>query len=271
MTHPVSLYVPLLIEGNLGALLDLFGNAPRINDPRLGWVEGPRFETFVAASIDGLAERQASVEHLATTSTALGAVEECVLSMVRWGRTVRLPVAIAAVIASGVLTSIHVYHSMLPLMGAHAIRPAFLPALRGLRLPEVVARYQELLEAADLEGMLEQFDPGGALHEPTGGRDVHRGRNSLAHFFESLFAAGGMSVERCSLTDDGISCALEYNVTAWGALPFPHQAGIAVYNRTRAGLLAAVRLYDDFARPPAVYGSTEKEGSPFRQNSSSAT
>jgi hypothetical protein len=75
LTHPVSRYVPLLIDGDLEGLLDLFGNAPRINDPRLGWIEGPGFEPFVAASFDGLAERHARVEHLTTTSTALGAVE----------------------------------------------------------------------------------------------------------------------------------------------------------------------------------------------------
>ena len=168
MTHPVSRYVPLLIEGDLEGLLDLFGNAPRINDPRLGWVEGPGFELFVAASFDGLSERQARVEHLTTTSTALGAVEECILSLVRRGRRVRLPVAIAAVIASEVLTSIHIYHSMWPLMGAHAIRAPILPALAGDRLPEVVERYHELLAAGDARGMLAQFEGDGLVREPTG-------------------------------------------------------------------------------------------------------
>lgn len=127
MTHPVSRYVPLLIDGDIEGLVDLFGNAPRVNDPRLGWVEGTLFEQFVATSSNGLVERRAQVEHLTTTSTSLGAVEECILTLARGGEMVRLPVAIAAVLASDVLTSVHVYHSMRPLMGAHAIRPPVLP------------------------------------------------------------------------------------------------------------------------------------------------
>lgn len=249
MTHPVSRYVPLLIEGDLEGLLDLFGNAPRINDPRLGWVEGTEFERFVAASFAGLTERQARVEHVTTTSTALGAVEECTLTLLRRGETVRLPVAVAAVIASDVLTSIHIYHSMRPLMGAHAVRPPILPGLPDLLLPDVVERYHAMLAAGDVPGMVAQFDADGVVREPDGEDDVHRGRAALRKRFHDLFADGGVGMEPCSLTDDGRSCALEYNVTAWGRLQLPRQAGIAVYERARTGLLAAVRCYDDIERP----------------------
>ena len=249
MTHPVSRYVPLLIEGDFTGLLDLFGNAPRINDPHLGWVEGEGFEPFVAASFEGLAERKARVEHVTTTSTSLTAVEECVLSLVRRGQTVRLPVAVAAGIDSGVLTRVHIYHSLWPLVGAHAIRSPILPALAGLVLPGVLERYHERLRAGDATGVVQQFAAEGSLREPTGEHDLHRGRGELLRFFAGLLAIGGISIERCSLTDDGTSCALEYNLTAWGNALVPPQAGIAVYARTDAGLLATVRLYDDVARP----------------------
>jgi hypothetical protein len=265
MPHPVSRYVPLLIEGNLEGLLDLFGNAPRVNDPRLGWIEGNVFEPFVAASFAGLAERQARVEHLTTTSTALGAVEECVLSLVRRGETVRLPVAIAAVIASETLTSVHVYHSMWPLMGAHAIRPPILPTLPGIRLPATVERYDAMLRAGDARGIVELFETDGMVREPTGELDVHRGRGELVGFFARLFRAGGISVERCSLTDDGASVALEYNLTSWGGDLVPHQAGIAVYERAANGLLAAVRLYDDIERPSAERFAEASPSTPERR------
>lgn len=251
MTHPLSRYVPLLIDGDVEGLLALFGNAPRVNDPRLGWIDGAGFELFVATSSEGLAERQARVEHMTTTSTALGAVEECVLSLVRRGHTIRLPVAISAVIASGVLTSIHIYHSMWPLMGAHAIRPPILPALSGLRLPDVVERYNRMSALGDAPGVLDQLDADALVREPTGEQDVHRGRSELLRFFGRLFARGGIVLERCSLTDDGTSCALEFNLTAWGGMLLPHQAGLAVYERARTGLLAAVRLYDDIDRRSA--------------------
>jgi hypothetical protein len=250
MTHPVSRYIPLLIDGDLEGLLDLFGNVPRINDPRLGWVEGEAFELFVATSAEGLGEREAHVEHLTTTSTPLGAVEECIVSLRRRGETVRLPVAIAAVIASDTLTSIQIYHSMWPLMGAHGVRPPILPAHMEIVLPDVVGRYHETLAAGDVSGTLAQFEGEGRLHEPNGATRVHRGTIELRRFFGGLLERGGMSVERCSLTDDGSSCALEYNLTEWGDSFLPHQAGIAVYERARSGLLAAVRLYDDFERSP---------------------
>jgi hypothetical protein len=249
MTHPISRYVPLLIEGDATGLLDLFGDAPRINDPYLGWVEGEGFEPFVAASFEGLSERQARVEHVTTTSTALGAVEECILSLVRRGQTVRLPIAIAAGINFGVLTQVRIYHSFWPLVGVHAIRSPILPALAGLVLPGAVERYHERLHAGDVSGVVRQFDTEGSVREPTGEQDLHRGRGELTRYFSGLLALGGVSMERCSLTDDGTSCALEYNLTAWGSVLVPHQAGIAVYERTGAGLLATMRLYDDVARP----------------------
>ena len=248
--HPVSRYVPLLIEGDLQGLLDLFGDAPRVNDPRLGWIEGERFEPFVAASHEGLYARQARVEHLATTFTNRGAVEECILNLVHRDRTVRLPVAIAAVISSDMLAAVHVYHSMWPLMGAHAIRSPILPGLVSLVLPDVIERYEEGLTRGDVSRLLEQFDADGVVREPTGEERVYRGMAELRQFFRKLLASGGVFRERCSLTDDGRRCALEYNVTAWDGVLLPHQAGIAVYERARTGLLAATRIYDDVEPPP---------------------
>ena len=81
--HPIARYIPLLIEGDEVALRALFQGTPRVNDPRLGWVEDARFDQFVENSHQGLRERGATVEHLSTTATAAGATEECVLRLVR--------------------------------------------------------------------------------------------------------------------------------------------------------------------------------------------
>ncbi|WP_432893488.1 hypothetical protein ACQPYH_20190 [Kribbella sp. CA-245084] len=54
--------------------------------------------------------------------------------------------------------------------------------------------------------------------------------------------AGPTAVQACAVTDDGVGCALEYNVDG------PPQAGLAVFERGTDGLLAAVRLYDDITR-----------------------
>jgi hypothetical protein len=244
-THPVCHYVPLLIAGDLQGLLDLFGDVPRVNDPRLGWVEGALFAPFVQASHEGLSERHARVEHRATTTSAQGAVEECSLRLVRQGVEVRVPVAIAAPSSNGTLDSVRVYHSMWPLMGAHGLRRPILSAIQGLRLPGIVAQYHDHLARGDVSGVVQQFEPDGSLREALGEESVHRGTTALRGFFDQRLSRGGISAEGCSVTDDGRSCALEYNITAWGSGRLPHQAGITIYERGITGLLAAVRIYDD--------------------------
>jgi hypothetical protein len=51
------------------------------------------------------------------------------------------------------------------------------------------------------------------------------------------------------VTDDGVRCAVEYNLVRWGSHDLPPQAGLAMYERGPGGLLAAVRVYDDIASP----------------------
>ncbi len=58
-------------------------------------------------------------------------------------------------------------------------------------------------------------------------------------------------MEHCTLTDDGVLCAIEYNLVRWGVTDLPPQAGIAIYERGSSGLLAAARIYDD-GEPPTV-------------------
>jgi len=60
---------------------------------------------------------------------------------------------------------------------------------------------------------------------------------------------GGIDLQVCVVTDDGVRCALEYNCVRWGSHVLPPQAGIGVYERGPDGLLAAARVYDDVERP----------------------
>ncbi len=82
----------------------------------------------------------------------------------------------------------------------------------------------------------------------TGG--VHRGTRELRSYFAARFSAGGgIGLQPCAVTDDGVRCALEYNCVRWGSHELSPQAGIGVYERGPDGLLAAARVYDDVEGP----------------------
>jgi len=131
-------------------------------------------------------------------------------------------------------------------------RPPLLEEDPALVLAPVIARYQRALATGDLDGILGVFKPEGYVREPSGGSHVHRGRDGLRRFYAGLFALGALSLEHCAATDDGVACALEYNVVRWGGTPLPPQAGIAVYERGASGLLAAARMYDDVVVPSSL-------------------
>jgi SnoaL-like domain len=119
---------------------------------------------------------------------------------------------------------------------------------------DVVGRYQAALEAGDAEAVVHTFRPGGYVREPIGPRAFHGGTAALRAFFTKCFSAGGgIGLQLCAVTDDGATCALEYNCVRWGSHDLAPQAGLAVCERGQDGLLAAVRLYDDI-EPPTEAG-----------------
>jgi hypothetical protein len=241
------------------ALIRSFAGQPRVNDPRVGHIEGTReLRAFVSGTVDWLRERDAVVENVALTRTQTRTVEEVVLHLLgdEEGR-VELPVAIVADRnPDRTLKTIRVYHSMWPLTGEHAVRPPLLPANPELHADGVVSDYQRALAEGDLQGIVSTFEPDGYAREPSGSAHLHRGAEGLRTLYEHMFAnGGGIPLEHCTLTDDGVRCALEYNCVRWGVTVIPPQAGVAVYERGASGLLAAARIYDD-VDPPAVSDTT---------------
>jgi hypothetical protein len=73
-------------------------------------------------------------------------------------------------------------------------------------------------------------------------------------------AGGGVGLQPCAVTDDGVRCALEYNCVRWGSHDLQPQAGIGVFERGRDGLLAAVRVYDDVETPVDLEQATFATG-----------
>jgi hypothetical protein len=92
--------------------------------------------------------------------------------------------------------------------------------------------------------------PDGSFREPSGPQYTRRGTSELGSFFTMVFSAGGgIGLQQCAVTDDGVRCALECNFVRWGRHDLPPQAGIGVYERGPDGLLAAARVYDDVEPP----------------------
>jgi hypothetical protein len=162
------------------------------------------------------------------------------------------PVAVVAE-SSDDSVEFRTYCSQQPVDGRRHIRgPVLEPGSGPVHPTDVVGRYQDAMDAGDVDAIVRAFSPSGYLREPFGPDAVHRGVMQLQTYFARCFAAGGgIGLELCAVTDDGIRCALEYNCVRWGSHELPAQAGVAVFERSPDGLLAAVRVYDD-VEPPTV-------------------
>jgi len=238
------------------ALVRSFAAQPVLDDPRVGYVEGARrLRAFVNGTAEWLRERDAVVENVALTRTPTRTVEEVVLHLLAddGGVRVELPVAIVSDRnPERTLKAIRVYHSMWPLTGEHRLRSPLLPADPGLQAEGTPGDYQRALAEGDLQAIVGTFETDGYAREPSGGAYLHRGAEGLRELYAHLFAnGGGIGLEHCTLTDDGVRCAIEYNCVLWGVTDIPPQASVAVYERGGGRLLAAARIYDD-VQPPAV-------------------
>ena len=228
---------------------------PVVDDPRVGRVEGTReLRAFVTGTAEWLRQRDAVVENVALTRTPTRTLEEVVLNLLaEHGARVEVPVAVVSDRnPDRTVKMIRVYHSTWPLTGEHRVRSPLLPADPNLHAEGTPGVYQRALAEGDLAGIVATFEPDGYAREPSGAAFFHRGTEALYELYGHMFAnSGGITLEHCTLTDDGVRCAIEYNCVRWGDTELPSQAGVAVYERGGGGLLAAARIYDD-VEPPFV-------------------
>jgi hypothetical protein len=246
-------YYEGILAGEPDALVRSFAGHPRVDDPRVGHVEGAEeLHAFVSGTADWLRERDAVVENVALTHTASRTVEEVVLHLLADDSSrVELPVAIVSDRnPDRTLKAIRIYHSMWPLTGGHRVREPLLPPDPNIVVPDVVGEYQRALAAGDLEAVLATYEEDAYAREPSGGEYIYRGKEKLREVYSAQFAnGGGIPLEQCTLTDDGVRCAIEYNAVRWGVTDMPPQAGVAVYERGSSGLLSGGRIYDDVDPP----------------------
>jgi hypothetical protein len=176
-------------------------------------------------------------------------VVELLAHMPHDGRELAWPVAVVAESPDDRSVVFRTYCSQWPLDELRHVRPPILKP--GQAHPgDVVGRYQAALDAGDVEAVVSTFAPDGCFRGPFGPGSAHRGAAELRSFYTRCFSAGGgIGLQHCMMTDDGVRCALEYNCVRWGSHDLPPQAGLGVYERGPDGLLAAARVYDDVEAP----------------------
>jgi hypothetical protein len=250
-SNPVGEYLTALNNGDAGLLETVWPVKVVIYDPRAGEVRGHRqLRRFVRTNKSWLADRHARTRIVASTCSPGRAVVELLarLDGDGDGRDVMWPVAVVAESPDDRSVVFRTYCSQWPVDGRRHLRPAILKT--GSAFPDdVVGRLHAALAAGDTEGVVATFAPDGYFREPIGPDATHRGTDGLRSFFAGFLSGGGIDLQPCAATDDGIRCAVEHNWVRWGGHDLPPQAGLSVYERGSDGLLTAVRAYDDVEQP----------------------
>lgn len=235
-----------------GARLDDASIELRIDDPQHGTVgdELP-FESYRDRSSAWLQDRHARPRQIARTVGQDRVVGEFEVDMTQDGRSLALPVAaVVELDLDARRLWIRIYHSQWPLLGRHAYRFPLLAKDPSVQESDIVGEYQAALAAGDVERIVATFEPDGCFREPAGGEYRVCGTAQLTELFTRFFGAGGgITLEHCTVTEDGVRTALEFNAVKWGRVDMPHQAGVAVYERGPTGKLAEARIYDDVQGP----------------------
>jgi hypothetical protein len=250
---PVAQYVKALNDGDSRTLETVWPRDVVVYDPHAGEIRGHRrLKDFVKQSQSVLAKRLVRTETIASTVVGSRAVVELLAYLSAGDGEVTWPVGIVADRddRSVVFRS---YFSQWPFTGHHVLRAPILEPT-DTPLNGIVGRFHTALHIGDTDAILGTFGPNGYLQQTIDGpQHIHRGLDELRSFFSSCFSAGGgINLQRCAATDDGVRYALEYNCTRWGSHELAPQAGIGVYERGPDGLLAAVRVYDDVEAPVAL-------------------
>jgi ketosteroid isomerase-like protein len=250
LADPVAEYFTALNKGDAHVLETVWPGEVVIYDPRAGEVRGHKqVRRFISHNLSWLAGLHARTETVAATCAGGRAVVELLAHVDHNGRELAWPVAVVAESPDDWSVVFRTYCSQWPVDEQRHVRP---PVLKpgGSHPGDVVGRYQAALAAGDAEAVVSTFAPDGYFRGPFGPHYTHRGSEALRAFFTRCFSAGGgIGLQQCAVTDDGVRCALEYNCVRWGSHGLPPQAGIGVYERGLDGLLAAVRVYDDVEAP----------------------
>ena len=248
---PVGQYLSALSHSDTRSLEDVWPGQVVIYDPRAGEVSGHRqLHAFISRNVSWLAGLHARTEidgqHRGRRPGGGGTARPPDRGRAGHG----LAGGGGGGIPGRPSVVFRTYCSQWPVLGHREIRPPILPAAP-VHPDDVVGRHLAALAAGDTDAIVATFSPDGYFREPLGFHETHRGPAELRSFYDRMFSAGGgLDLQPCCMTDDGVRCAVEFNWVRWGRHDMPPQAGISVYERGPDGLLAAVRTYQDVT-PPA--------------------
>jgi hypothetical protein len=250
LADPAAEYLHALNDGKVRDLETAWPGEIVVYDPRAGEIRSHhKLRQFIGDNHSWFAAHHARIETVATTCAGGRAVLELLAHLTGDdGQPIAWPVAVVAESPHEESVVFRTYCSQWPVDGHRPVRPPILPP--GAEHPgDVVARYLAAAETGDTAAIVNAFAPDGYFREPIGPHRVHRGAGELRSFFTERLGNGGIGLQQCVVTDDGVSCALEYNCIRWGEETLTPQAGLAIYERGPNGLLAAVRGYDDIEPP----------------------
>ena len=240
---------PSLIAGDVGSVLPCFGMKATIDTPSGGKQLPPE---WVSDERSWLAAHSAEVDSASTIVTESRIAHEIVLTLRIDGKAVGLPVLLVADIAEDSIRDLRIYHSTWPLSGRHIERGPILEPDANVELAEPVASYEKALAAGDVDALQALFEDDGYVREPAGDAYKHVGE-AREEFYGPLRTSGGVPLKVVTVTDDGYLIAIEYICDEWGGTRLPAQAGAAVWERSGAGAIAGVRIYDDVMPPEGLF------------------
>lgn len=240
---------PALIAGNVGSVLPCFGMKATIDTPSGGKQLPPE---WVSEERSWLAVHSAEAKSVSTIATETRVAHEIALTLQIDGKTVELPVLLIADIAENSLRDLRIYHSTWPLSGRHMVRAPLLEPNANAELTEPVASYEKALAAGNIDALQALFEEDGYVREPSGEAHKHVGE-AREKFYGPLRKTGGVPLKTATVTDDGYLTVIEYICDEWGGTRLPAQAGAAVWERSAAGAIAGVRIYDDVMPPEGLF------------------
>lgn len=260
--HPCVPFYEGVLDMAPESMLASWADQPDVDEPRSGRVEGAdAFVRWAVQTREWLVGAAATIRPVRLIVTPNRTVEEVAIDLTVDDERRELPVAIVAERNNLGLTAIRVYHSMWPLIRGHVVRKPLLSSDPNLAVPDVVGDYHRALAAGDLEGILATYQDDAVVREPAGGPYVFSGKAAMRHIYSLQFADGaGIPLQVCTVTDDGVACALEWTATKWGHTPIEPQPGVAVYQRGESGKLVFGCIYDDLDPPAASDSSSEHVG-----------